>query len=284
MSETIQVVKIEDLHHFPDNPFIVQDNDELVALADSIRQYGVITPLILRPRNDGGYEIISGHRRVTACRKAGIEQVPAFIRDLDRDMAVISLVDSNLHREHILPSEKAFAYRMRLEAMKRQGYRSDRTCAQAEHRKKSVQILADLIADSRSQIQRYIRLTFLEKPLLDRVDQGRIALTPAMELSCLKPEEQNLLIQAIEQADATPSLSQAQRMRKLSEDGKLDAAAIVQILSEEKGNQKEVVRLRKERISQYFPANTTPSQMETIIINLLEQWQRQRERRIRDER
>ncbi len=284
MSETIQVVKIKDLHPFPDNPFNVQDNDELDALANSIRQNGVITPLILRLRDDGGYEILSGHRRSAACRKAGIEQVPAFIRDLDRDTAVISLVDSNLHREHILPSEKAFAYRMRLEAMKRQGNRSDRTCAQAEHRKKSVQILADLIADSRSQIQRYIRLTFLEKPLLDRVDQGRIALTPAVELSCLKPEEQNLLIQAIEQADATPSLSQAQRMRKLSEDGKLDAAAIVQILSEEKGNQKEVVRLRKERIAQYFPGNTTPSQMETIIINLLEQWQRQRERRIRDER
>lgn len=284
MSETIQVVKIEDLHSFPDNPFNVQDNDELDILANSIQQYGVITPLILRPRDDGGYEIISGHRRAAACRKAGIEQVPAFIRDLDRDTAVISMVDSNLHREHILPSEKAFAYRMRLEAMKRQGYRSDQTCTQVEHRKKSVQILADLAADSRSQIQRYIRLTFLEKPLLDRVDQGRIALTPAVELSCLRPEEQNHLIQAIEQADATPSLSQAQRMRKLSEDGKLDATEIAQILSEEKGNQKEVVRLRKERIAQYFPSNTTPSQMETVIINLLEQWQRQRERRIRDER
>lgn len=284
MLETIQVVKIEDLYPFPDNPFSVQDNDELDALADSIRQYGVITPLILWPRDDGGYEIISGHRRVSACRKAGIEQVPAFIRDLDRNTAVISMVDSNLHREHILPSEKAFAYRMRLEAMKRQGHRSDRTCAQVEHRKKSVQILADLTADSRSQIQRYIRLTFLEKPLLDRVDQGRIALTPAVELSCLQPEEQNHLIQVIEQADATPSISQAQRMRKLSEDGKLDASAIAQILSEEKGNQKEVVRLRKERIAPYFPGNATPSQMETIIINLLEQWQHQRERRIRDER
>lgn len=280
----IKAIKVSDLHPFPDNPFKVLDDIEMEMLVESIKNYGIITPLVVRPLDTGGYEIISGHRRTAACEKAGIEKVPAFVRSMDRDAAIVALVDCNLQREHLLPSEKAFAYRMRLEAMKRQGFRSDLTSDQLGPKFRSNEMLAQTAADSKTQIQRYIRLTYLEKPLLDLVDEGRISLTPGVELSYLQPEEQNNLIETIESEDATPSLSQAQRMRKMSEAGTLDMDAIFNLMNEVKGNQKEVLKVPAERIRKYFKPNTSPKEMEETICKVLDDWYKRKERNRDDAR
>ena len=236
-------------------------------LIDSIKESGVLIPIVVRPKGKE-YEILSGHRRIYACKMAGIDKVPAIIRELSRDEAVIFMVDSNLHREGLLPSKKGFAYKMKLEAMKHQG----RTSAQVGQKLTSVQALADSSSDSKTQVQRYIRLTFLEKPLLDLVDEGRIARTPAVELSYLLPEEQRNLIETIESEDCTPSLSQSVRMRKLSNDGLLTMDKIFEIMTEVKGNQVEVLKIPTDRVRQYFKPNTTYKQMEDYIVKALEHY------------
>ena len=277
MKETIRAIPLSELHPFPENPYKVLDDEELQAMADSIRDYGVISPLVVRLRDEGGYEIIAGHRRKKACEKAGIDTVPAFVRDMDRDTAVIALVDSNLHREHILPSEKAFAYKMKLEAIKHQGI----ACGQLVHKSR------DLVAENNEsgrQVQRYIRLTELIPPILQMVDDGRIAFSPAVELSYLAEKEQYNLLETIESEDCTPSLSQAQRMKKLSQDGKLNTDAIFAIMTEEKPNQKEQIKLPKDRIKKFFPKDYTAKQMEEVIMKLLADWQRKRERSRNTER
>lgn len=274
------VLKIEDLHPFPDNPFRVVEDDMLMELAESIKEFGMVTPIITRPKEDGnGYEIIAGQRRVRASQLAGIDTVPAFVLSLDRDRAIITLVDSNIQRENVLPSERAFAYKMKLEAMKRQGFRTDLTSAQLGERLTSVELLARQSNNSRTQIQRFIRLTELIPPILQMVDEEKIALTPAAELSFLKKDEQKDLLVTMESEDATPSLSQAQRMKKLSQQGRLDMDTIFSIMTEEKGNQKETVKIGMEKLRKYFPKGTTPKQMEDIIIRLLErELQRKRNR------
>ena len=277
------VLKIKDLHPFPDNPFHVGTDETLMEMAESIKEFGIVTPIITRPKEDGnGYEVIAGQRRVRASELAGIDTVPAFVLPLDRDRAIITLVDSNLQRENILPSERAFAYKMKLEAMKRQGFRTDLTSPQVGQKLTSVEQLARQGADSRTQIQRFIRLTELIPPILQMVDEGRIALTPAVELSFLKKDEQENLFVTMESEDATPSLSQAQRMKKLSQQGRLDMDTIFAVMTEEKGNQKETVKIGMERLKKYFPRGTTPKQMEDMIIRLLErELQRKRNRESR---
>ena len=277
------VLKIKDLHPFPDNPFHVGTDETLMEMAESIKEFGIVTPIITRPKEDGnGYEVIAGQRRVRASELAGIDTIPAFVLPLDRDRAIITLVDSNLQRENILPSERAFAYKMKLEAMKRQGFRTDLTSPQVGQKLTSVEQLARQGADSRTQIQRFIRLTELIPPILRMVDEGRIALTPAVELSFLKKDEQENLFATMESEEATPSLSQAQRMKKLSQQGRLDMDTIFAIMTEEKGNQKETVKIGMEKLKKYFPRGTTPKQMEETILRLLErELQRKRNRESR---
>lgn len=277
------VLKIEDLHPFPDNPFRVVEDDMLMELAESIKEFGMVTPIITRPKEDGnGYEIIAGQRRVRATQLAGIDTVPAFVLPLDRDRAIITLVDSNIQRENVLPSERAFAYKMKLEAMKRQGFRTDLTSAQLGEKLTSVELLARQSNNSRTQIQRFIRLTELIPPILQMVDEEKIALTPAVELSFLKKDEQENLLVTMESEDATPSLSQAQHMKRLSQSGRLDMDTIFEIMTEEKANQKETLKFSADRIKKYFPKNTTPKQMEDYIIRLLErELQRKRNRESR---
>ena len=270
-------IKVADCIPFKDNPFQIHEDAAMEMLTDSIRQNGVLVPIAVRPTEDGRDEIISGHRRIHACKKLGIETVPALITQLDRDSAVIFMVDSNLQRESLLPSEKAFAYKMKLEALKHQGRASDQL-----GQKSSVQTVADASSDSKTQVQRYIRLTKLEKPLLDLVDEGRIALTPAVELSYLLPEEQRNLIQTIESEDCTPSLSQSVRMRKLSDEGLLTMDRIFEIMTEVKGNQVEVIKIPTERVRRFFKSTTSYRQMEDYIVKALEYYarylQRQRDR------
>lgn len=277
------VLKIKDLHPFPDNPFHVGTDEMLMELSESIKEFGIVTPIITRLKEDGnGYEVIAGQRRVRASELAGIDTIPAFVLPLDRDRAIITLVDSNLQRENILPSERAFAYKMKLEAMKRQGFRTDLTSPQVGQKLTSVEQLASQGTDSRTQIQRFIRLTELIPPVLQMVDEGRIALTPAVELSFLKKDEQENLFATMESEDATPSLSQAQRMKKLSQQGRLDMDTIFAIMTEEKGNQKETVKIGMEKLKKYFPRGTTPKQMEDTILRLLErELQRKRNRESR---
>jgi ParB family chromosome partitioning protein len=260
-----------DLHPFPDNPFRVVEDELLIELAESIKEFGMVTPIITRQKEDGnGYEVIAGQRRVRATELAGIEKVPAFVLSLDRDRAIITLVDSNIQRENILPSERAFAYKMKLEAMKRQGFRTDLTSDQVGQKLTSVEQLAKQSTNSRTQIQRFIRLTELIPPILQMVDEDKISLTPAVELSFLRKDEQENLLVTMESEDATPSLSQAQRMKRLSQMGRLDMDAIFEIMTEEKANQKETVKIGLEKLRKYFPKDTTPKQMEDIIIRLLE--------------
>ena len=265
------VLKIEDLHPFPDNPFRVVEDDMLMELAESIKEFGMVTPIITRPKEDGnGYEIIAGQRRVRASELAGIDTVPAFVLPLDRDRAIITLVDSNIQRENILPSERAFAYKMKLEAMKRQGYRTDLTSSQLGTKLRTDETVAQGFGVGKTTVQRFIRLTELIPPILQMVDEEKIALTPAVELSFLKKDEQENLLITMESEDATPSLSQAQRMKKLSQQGRLDMDTIFAIMTEEKANQKETIKFSADRIKKYFPKNTTPKQMEDFIIRLLE--------------
>ena len=264
----ITEIRVSDCVPFEDYPFQIRDNAEMEMLKDSIRESGVLMPVAVRPK-EKQYEILSGHRRIHACKQLGIETVPALIKELSRDSAVIFMVDSNLHREGLLPSEKAFAYKMKLEAMKHQG----RTSVQLGQ-KSSRDTLAESAGESATQIQRYIRLTHLEKPLLDLADEGRIALTPAVELSYLLPEEQRDLLQTIESEDCTPSLSQSVRMRKLSSEGLLTMDRIFEIMTEVKGNQTEVLKIPTERIKRHFKPNTTYKQMEDYIVKALEYYAR----------
>ena len=269
--QDFKVLKTADLYPFPDNPFHVVEDEMLSELAESIKEFGIVTPIITRPKEDGdGYEIIAGQRRVRASELAGINTVPAFVLPLDRDRAIITLVDSNLQRENILPSERAFAYKMKSEAMKRQGFRTDLTSSQVGTKLRTDDKVAQGFGVGRMTVQRFIRLTELIPPILRTVDEGKIALTPAVELSFLKKDEQENLFATMESEEATPSLSQAQRMKTLSQSGRLDMDTIFAIMTEEKGNQKETLKINTSKLKKYFPKNTTPKQMEDAIIKLLE--------------
>ena len=269
--QDFKVLKTKDLYPFPDNPFHVVEDETLSELAESIKEFGIVTPIITRPKEDGnGYEVIAGQRRVRASELAGINTVPAFVLPLDRDRAIITLVDSNLQRENILPSERAFAYKMKSEAMKRQGFRTDLTSSQVVTKLRTDDKVAQGFGVGRMTVQRFIRLTELIPPILQMVDEGKIALTPAVELSFLKKDEQENLFATMESEEATPSLSQAQRMKQLSQSGQLDMDTIFAIMTEEKGNQKETLKINTSKLKKYFPKNTTPKQMEETIIKLLE--------------
>ena len=269
--QDFKVLKTKDLYPFPDNPFHVVEDETLSELAESIKEFGIVTPIITRPKEDGnGYEVIAGQRRVRASELAGLNTVPAFVLPLDRDRAIITLVDSNLQRENILPSERAFAYKMKSEAMKRQGFRTDLTSSQVVTKLRTDDKVAQGFGVGRMTVQRFIRLTELIPPILRMVDEGKIALTPAVELSFLKKDEQENLFATMESEEATPSLSQAQRMKSLSQSGRLDMDTIFAIMTEEKGNQKETLKINTSKLKKYFPKNTTPKQMEETIIKLLE--------------
>ena len=278
--QDFKVLKTKDLYPFPDNPFHVVEDETLSELAESIKEFGIVTPIITRPKEDGnGYEVIAGQRRVRASELAGINTVPAFVLPLDRDRAIITLVDSNLQRENILPSERAFAYKMKSEAMKRQGFRTDLTSSQVVTKLRTDDKVAQGFGVGRMTVQRFIRLTELIPPILQMVDEGKIALTPAVELSFLKKDEQENLFATMESEEATPSLSQAQRMKQLSQSGRLDMDMIFSIMTEEKGNQKETLKINTSKLKKYFPKDTTPKQMEETIIRLLErELQRKRSR------
>ena len=278
--QDFKVLKTKDLYPFPDNPFHVVEDETLSELAESIKEFGIVTPIITRPTEDGnGYEVSAGQRRVRASELAGINTVPAFVLPLDRDRAIITLVDSNLQRENILPSERAFAYRMKSEAMKRQGFRTDLTSSQVVTKLRTDDKVAQGFGVGRMTVQRFIRLTELIPPILQMVDEGKIALTPAVELSFLKKDEQENLFATMESEEATPSLSQAQRMKSMSQSGQLDMDMIFSIMTEEKGNQKETLKINTSKLKKYFPKDTTPKQMEETIIRLLErELQRKRSR------
>ena len=278
--QDFKVLKTKDLYPFPDNPFHVAEDETLSELAESIKEFGIVTPIITRPKEDGnGYEVIAGQRRVRASELAGINTVPAFVLPLDRDRAIITLVDSNLQRENILPSERAFAYKMKSEAMKRQGFRTDLTSSQVVTKLRTDDKVAQGFGVGRMTVQRFIRLTELIPPILRMVDEGKIALTPAVELSFLKKDEQENLFATMESEEATPSHSQAQRMKSLSQSGRLDMDTIFAIMTEEKGNQKETLKINTSKLKKYFPKDTTPKQMEETIIRLLErELQRKRSR------
>ena len=269
----IQGIKVSECMAFQDNPFQVRDDEGMELLVQSIREFGVMTPVVVRPVMEGGYEVISGHRRLHACRRAGIEEIPALVRDMERDSAVIFMVDSNIQREGLLPSEKAFAYKMKVEALRHQGKRSVQP-----GQKSSRGAVAENAGESETQVQRYIRLTKLEKPLLALVDEGRVAFTPAVELSYLTQQEQRDLLETIESEDATPSLSQAIRMRKLSEAGQLDMDGIFHIMSEVKGNQKEYIKLSSDKVGKYLNKLRTPQQKEDFILKALAFYARHLER------
>ena len=269
----IQGIKVSECMAFQDNPFQVRDDEGMELLVQSIREFGVMTPIVVRPVKEDGYEVISGHRRLHACRRAGIEMIPALVRDMERDSAVIFMVDSNIQREGLLPSEKAFAYKMKVEALRHQGKRSVQP-----GQKSSRGAVAENVGESETQVQRYIRLTKLEKPLLALVDEGRVAFTPAVELSYLTQQEQRDLLETIESEDATPSLSQAIRMRKLSEAGQLDMDGIFHIMSEVKGNQREYIKLSSDKVGKYLNKLRTPQQKEDFILKALAFYARHLER------
>ena len=276
--ERVQEIPLSQLHPFEGHPFKVVDDEAMMKTAESIAQFGVMTPAIARPRAEGGYELIAGHRRHHASQLAGKETMPVIVRDMDDDAATILMVDSNLQRETILPSERAFAYKLKLEAIKHQGERSDLTSAQVGQKSWAVHQVADECGDSKTQVQRYIRLTELIPELLDMVDEKKIAFNPAVELSYLKQEEQRDFLEAMDYAQATPSLSQAQRLKKFSQEGKCSLDAMCAIMSEEKKGELDRVTLKNDVLRKYFPKSYTPKQMEDTIIKLLEQWQKKRER------
>ena len=277
MNETITNIPLGELHPFPDHPFGVRDDEAMEQTVESIREYGVLVPAIARPREDGGYELIAGHRRKHACELAGRETMPVIVRDLDRNAAVIIMVDSNIQRENILPSERAKAYKMKLEAIKRQGARHDLTSTQIVQ-KLSVDKVAEEAGTNREQVRRYIRLNELEPQLMQMVDEGKIGMTPAVEISYLKPDEQKLLIETIDSEQATPSLSQAQRMKRLSQEGKLNDDAMLGIMMEQKKPETWDLKLPMDKIRKYFPRSYTPQRMEETIIKLLENWMKKRQR------
>ena len=276
-SEQVREIPLSELHPFKNHPFKVKDDDAMMETADSIRQYGVLVPAIARPREDGGYELVSGHRRRRACELAEKDTMPVIVRPMDDDAATIIMVDSNLQREGLLPSERAFAYKMKLEAMKHQGERTDLTSSQVGTKLRTDELLAQQAGSSRNQVQRFIRLTELIPPLLDMVDEKKIALNPAYELSFLTKEEQAMLVETMDYEQATPSLSQAQRMKKLSQIGKLTEDSMLAIMSEEKKSDLDKVTFTSDTLRKYFPKSYTPKRMEETIIKLLEQWQRKRQ-------
>ena len=280
MKSTKKIISIDKLRSFENHPYKVQDNEEMEALAESIKVHGIVSPVIVRPFENTAdeYEIISGHRRVMASRKAGITEIPALIVSLDRDAAAIVLVDSNLHREHILPSEKAYAYKMKLDAMKHQGWRSDLTSPQVVAKSRTTEMVGADTGDSHEQVRRYIRLTNLIPEILQYVDEGRISFTPAVELSYLNEQEQQDLLEQIEQSDCTPSLSQACRFKKISQGEGLTPEVIAEIMEEEKANQKERVKIPTEKLRKYFPKNYTVQQIEDEIIKLCEKNYRMKQR------
>ena len=287
--EVVIQIPLSELHPFPDHPFKVRDDEAMQETAESIRQYGVLVPAIVRPREDGGYEIIAGHRRRHGSELAGLSAMPCIVRQMDDDTATILMVDSNIQRENILPSERAQAYKMKLEAIRRKAGRPakeaenlpEENCDQVGHnfdRKRSVEIVADEAGESKSQVQRYIRLTELSPELQQMVDEKKIGMTPAVEISYLKPEEQQMLLTAIDSEQATPSFSQAQRMKKLSRDGKLNDDTMLDIMMEQKKPEGYNVVLSADKLRKYFPRSYTPQKMEETILKLLDAWLRKRQR------
>ena len=282
--ERIQEIPITEIDGFPEHPFHVDVDDAMREMVESIKRFGVLSPAVARQKEDGRYELISGHRRKKACELAGIEKMPVIVRNMDRDEAIIFMVDSNLQRERLLPSEKAFSYKMKLDAMKRkQGERTDLTSAPMVQKLTSREVLAEKSGDSHEQVRRYIRLTELTSGLLQMVDEGKIAFRPAVELSYLSKEEQASLLMTMESEICTPSLAQAIKIKKFSQEGRLNDDVILSILSEEKPNQKEVYKLPKERLDKYFPRGTPPEKIEEIIFKALELY-RKRERSREKER
>ena len=272
--ERVKEIPLTELHPFKDHPFKIQNDDEMKRLMESIQKFGTLTPALARPLSEGGYELISGHRRLAACQVLGIETMPVIIREMSDDEAVIAMVDANLQREHILPSEKAFAYKMKLEAIKHQGI----TSRQVGEKLLSVTQVSKESDDSERQVQRYIRLTYLIPELLEMVDDGKIAFNPAVEISYLEQSEQRVLLNAMELNDCTPSHAQSIRLKKLSQEGVLQDQTIYDILAEQKPNQQEQYKFKREDIRKYFPQSYTDKQVCDTVIKLLEQWQRRRER------
>ena len=273
--KNMQKLDVTKLKEFENHPYKVKHDDEMEMLIESIKEHGILSPIIVRPLENGEYEIISGHRRLFASKRAGLTEVPALVVEMDRDNAAIALVDSNLHRDNILPTEKAFAYKLKMDAMSRQGHRTDLTSGQLVPKSDDNRTSAEIgepYGESYKTVQRYIRLTNLHPKLLEYVDEGRIAFTPAVELSYLNDIEQQDLIQTIESEDCTPSLSQAVRMKKLSQAGELDDDKILEIMSEEKANQKERIKIPTERVRKYFPKDFTNTQIEDTIIRLCENY------------
>ncbi len=276
--EEILDIQVKDLRPFPNHPFQVRDDDSMAETVESVKQYGILVPIIVREKDDG-YEIISGHRRKRACELAGIETIPAIVRNLDDDTAIIHMVDSNVQRENILPSEKAKAYKMKLEAIKRQGARTDLTSRQVvgkSEKKEAADVVGDATGESGRQIQRYIRLTELEPELLQMVDEKKIAMTPAVEISYLKPEEQRMLLETIESEQSTPSLSQAQRMKKMSKSGELNVDSMLSVMAEQKKPEKLTLTLDGDKLRRFFPRSYTPQKMEEIIYRLLDSWHKKK--------
>lgn len=275
--ERVQEIPLDQLKPFKNHPFKVRDDQRMLDTVDSIREYGVLVPAIARPDPEGSYELISGHRRKHGCEMAGLQTMPVIIRNLDDDAAVLVMVDSNIQREELLPSERAFAYKMKLEALKHQGARSDLTSMQVAQ-KLSVQKVGDDAGVSKDQVRRFIRLTELISELLDMVDERKLAFNPAVEVSYLKRDEQRMLLEAMDAEQTTPSLSQAQRLKKFSQEGRLTEEAMSAIMSEEKKSEMDKVTLRSDTLYKYFPKSYTPKQMEQTIIRLLDVWQKQRQK------
>ena len=269
---------LSDLHPFEGHPFKVLDDELMEQTVESIRQIGVVSPLIVRPDPEGGFEILSGHRRLHAAQLAGLETVPVIVKEMDDDAAIIFMVDSNLQRENILPSERAFSYKMKLEAIKHQGERGEETSSQVGMKLQSLDIVGQEAGDSRNQVHRYIRLTNLIPEILDMVDEKKIAFNPAVELSYLKPSEQKEFLEAMDYAQASPSLSQAQRLKKLSQEGDCTLDAMCEVMNEIKKDELDHVTIKNEVLRKYFPKSYTPKQMQDTIIRLLEKWQRSKQR------
>ena len=277
-NETVVMIRLADLYPFPNHPFKVREDEAMRETTESVKDVGVLTPAIVRPRKEGGYEIISGHRRKRACELSGLEEMPAIVRDMDDSMAVITMVDSNLQRENILPSERAWAYRMKLDAIKRQGARTDLTSPQVAAKFRSDDEVARREGISGDTIRRYIRLTELSAPLLQMVDEKKIALTAAVEISYLKPKEQALLLDAIESEQTAPSLSQSRRMRQLSKLNALDAETMLKIMTENRQRERCDITISGDKLRKYFPSSFTPREMEDTILQLLDAWQKKRQR------
>ena len=275
--EKVMEIPLSELFPFKDHPFKVRDDDKMADTAESIREYGVLVPALARPREGGGYELISGHRRKRGCELAGLDTMPVIVRNMDDDAAVIVMVDSNIQRESLLPSERAFAFKMKLEAIKHQGKRSDLTSVQVGQKLNAREIVAESAGESAGQVRRYIRLTNLIPDILDMVDNKRIALNPAVELSYLTPAEQEMLVVTMDSEQATPSLSQAQRLKRFSQDGKLTEESMLAIMSEEKKQDVDRVTFTRDTLKKFFPRDYTPRQMEDTILKLLQGWSKRRQ-------